>query len=206
MKGCLKAVLICFALLIGLAIIAGLIGRGTTESAAQRCQVAPGVTSADVPSLIGSRLDQGKQSLCSLGFTNVQSRDAKPGESRIQVDDSNWIIVSQLPNPDSTDVLLSTPVALGVVKQDEAIPGGGVRDEASKLPCTHLRNIEGDLSAGILTDEEVRQKLREVYEDSAGSAMRPLAESALAAITTGTSQELSEAMAYLGVYCTEVGY
>lgn len=205
MKGCLKGVLIGFGLLIALGIVAGITGGGN-KTASATCAPPAGAANGIVPSLIKLRLDDAKKRLCSRGFGNVKSTDAMPGLSRDQWDDSNWVIVSQLPNPESSDVSFGTTIALGVVKDGEVTASGNILDTKAKFPCTHFRNVEADMQSGVLTDAEARQKLKEVHDDSAGSIVEPPARAALAAATSGTPADFVTTVNELSAACGRLGY
>jgi hypothetical protein len=66
----------------------------------------------------------------------------------------------------------------------------------AELACEHFRNIAGDFSAGLLTDSELREKLKEVYDNSiiAGSRIRRAAQDMLAASTAGDDGALADAV------------
>jgi hypothetical protein len=62
--------------------------------------------------------------------------------------------------------------------------------------CEHFRNVASDAPQGILTDQELREKLREVDDNAviATDAVRQGARDMLAAITSGTAREFSRAI------------
>lgn len=62
--------------------------------------------------------------------------------------------------------------------------GGGSSSEGhSSLACEHFSNIMGDVTAGILTDAELRTKISEVRDSATSSGVRSAATTMLAAIT-----------------------
>lgn len=81
-------------------------------------------------------------------------------------------------------------------------------DASAQLACTHFRNIVDDASAGILTDAEIRDKLKEVYDKAYVSSTRGIADGArelLAGITTGTTSDFETALDSFSSACTRVG-
>jgi hypothetical protein len=59
-------------------------------------------------------------------------------------------------------------------------------DTAAGLACGHLRNIAGDAGAGILSDTEFRDKIKEVYDTASVSNdadIRMYSRELLAAVT-----------------------
>jgi hypothetical protein len=87
--------------------------------------------------------------------------------------------------------------SLGTTRDDirsDASRSGNEPDAGAKLACTHFRNVAGDVSAGILTLPEVRDKLREVYDTARVSSAPGIATGAqemLAAITAGDLDDLA---------------
>ncbi len=82
-------------------------------------------------------------------------------------------------------------------------------DASSRLACSHFRNVAGDASAGILTDSELRQKLKEVNDTakvSDVSSVRRAAQSMLSASTSGSLDSLSSAVSSMDSACKSVGY
>lgn len=67
-------------------------------------------------------------------------------------------------------------------------PTGSAGDASAQLACTHWRNVESDIRAGILTDAEIRTKIQEVYNDAQYSDTPGIAQGAqnlLADVTIG---------------------
>ena len=88
-------------------------------------------------------------------------------------------------------------------KQPAAAPGPAAapaptvdeRADDSSLARDHFRNVMGDGSKGILTDEELRGKLQEVNDNAIiGTAEVQAAATNVAAATTGTEPEFAAAI------------
>ncbi len=79
-------------------------------------------------------------------------------------------------------------------------------DRQSRMACTHFRNIAND--AELMTDAEIRAKMREVHDDAsiATPAVRSAARDALAAITSGTTAEFESAITRLSAACSAAGW
>jgi hypothetical protein len=74
--------------------------------------------------------------------------------------------------------------ACGPSSKSTSSGGGGSSSEGhSTLACEHFSNIMGDVSAGILTDAELRSKISEVRDSATSSAVRSAATTMLAALT-----------------------
>lgn len=92
----------------------------------------------------------------------------------------------------------------------ESGTGNGSGDSArenSSLACDHFRNIAGDASSGILTDAELREKLKEV-DDNASIAtvrVRNAARRMLAGATSGSS-DFEAAIREMGAACAAAGH
>jgi hypothetical protein len=81
-------------------------------------------------------------------------------------------------------------------------------DASARLACEHFRNIADDAAAGILADTEVRKKLQEVHDDARLSSTPEIAsgaEAMLAAVTTGTGDNLTAAVRRFGASCSAIG-
>jgi hypothetical protein len=82
-------------------------------------------------------------------------------------------------------------------------------DASAELACTHLRNVAKDAGKGILTDDEFRDKIKEVYETASVSEdpeIRQNSQELLAAATQGdvdsftaSAQGMLQACQRLGV-------
>lgn len=81
-------------------------------------------------------------------------------------------------------------------------------DDGSEATCRHFRNIAGDASDGILTDEELRAKLKEVDDMAviASTDIRDAARELLATVTSGTDAEQADAINALGEACRDAGF
>lgn len=79
-------------------------------------------------------------------------------------------------------------------------------DRHSRLACTHFRNIVTD--AELMTEAEIRAKMREVHDDAsiATPAVRSASRDALAAITSGTTAEFEAAITRLSAACSAAGW
>jgi len=77
----------------------------------------------------------------------------------------------------------------------------------SSLACDHFRNIAGDIADGVLTDSEIRSKLREVESNAsiATPAIQSAARRMLAAATQGDTPGLTSAAQDMGAACEEEG-
>jgi hypothetical protein len=81
-------------------------------------------------------------------------------------------------------------------------------DGAASAACQHYHDVAADAKAGILTTEELRTKLREVYETARAShspAVASAATNMLAAITSGTPDELGTASTNFSYACAAIG-
>lgn len=82
-------------------------------------------------------------------------------------------------------------------------------DAPAEMACMHFRNVAGDASSGLLTDDELRSKLQEVHDDARladSPEIRQQSEAMLAAVTQGDSQTASEAVQGFSAACSELGY
>lgn len=104
-------------------------------------------------------------------------------------------------------LLVAVLVLLGACATEESDPAEEAR-ENSQLACDHFRNVAGDASEGTLTDQELREKLKEV-EDNAVIATEEVQEAATAmlrAITQGDAEALSQAVEEMDAACTDAGF
>ncbi len=81
------------------------------------------------------------------------------------------------------------------------------RVSQSKLACTHFRNVAGDVSKGVLTDAELRKKLKEIDDNAiiATLEVQRAATAMLAGITTGTTEQLLQAFRDMDSACDAAG-
>jgi len=73
-----------------------------------------------VPALLGMNLQLAQDTPQSLGSYLMDQADAS-GLGRMQINDSNWTVCSQAPEP-GAEVPVETIVTLAAVKLDEACP------------------------------------------------------------------------------------
>jgi hypothetical protein len=95
----------------------------------------------------------------------------------------------------------------GACGGDESAEGEG--DASAELACSHFRNVSGDAADGLLTDAELRDKLKEVHEDAQVSEEPGVADSArrmLAAATSGDTAELELAITAMDQACSDAGF
>lgn len=71
--------------------------------------------------------------------------------------------------------------------------------DRSALACDHFRHVLDDASDGVLSDAELRTKLQEVEDDAsiASPSVQAAARSLLAAVTSGTGEDISGAASAL---------
>jgi hypothetical protein len=89
-----------------------------------------------------------------------------------------------------------------------AITTTPVADAPAQMGCDHFRNVMSDVAAGLLTDSELRTKIKEVYDSayvSTNTGIAPAATAMLAAITAGDSNALTTAIKDFGTACTDLG-
>lgn len=70
-----------------------------------------------------------------------------------------------------------------------ARPSQPKADPASQVACTHFYNVIGDVEDEILTDREIRTKLREVYATAKLSEERGIASGAQAMLAGATAND-----------------
>jgi hypothetical protein len=81
-------------------------------------------------------------------------------------------------------------------------------DASSRLACSHFFNVASDASAGVLTDAELREKLKEVNNDAKVSdvaGVRNAARAMLAAATSGDGDAFTTAVTAMGNACRAAG-
>lgn len=81
------------------------------------------------------------------------------------------------------------------------------RQDDSSLACDHFRNVASDGAQGLMTDEEMREKLKEVYDNSiiATADVRDAAREMLASSTSGDMTGLRRAAKDMDRACTASG-
>lgn len=82
------------------------------------------------------------------------------------------------------------------------------RVETSDWPCEHFRNVAGDVNAGILTDVELREKLKEVRERAVLGTpeVQEAATALLAAATSGVVADVRAGFARMDAACAATGH
>lgn len=84
----------------------------------------------------------------------------------------------------------------------------GEGDASSRLACSHFFNVANDATAGVLTVEELREKLKEVNDNAKVSEAPGIRESAramLAAVTSDDGDGFLEAVEAMGDACRAAG-
>lgn len=78
----------------------------------------------------------------------------------------------------------------------------------SRLACDHFRNIAADVNAGVLTESELREKLKEVESDSliATPAVRSASIRMLSTITQGETDAFGQAVRDMDAACESAGH
>lgn len=100
-----------------------------------------------------------------------------------------------------SEAMDGTPVPTRTTPEPEA-------DASARVACDHWRNIVSDISKGLLTDEEIRTKVKEVYDsawvsDSPGIAEN--AEALLRSVTMDDGEAFMEAIGDFTAACLDVG-
>lgn len=95
-------------------------------------------------------------------------------------------------------------VALGAF----AACSGSSAGERSSLACDHFRNVSRDAGAGILSQPELRDKLKEVNSSASGAPadVRSAAQRLLAAITRDDTTAFSSAATDMDKACAAHGH
>lgn len=80
--------------------------------------------------------------------------------------------------------------------------------EYSQLACEHFRNVMRDAADGVLTDAELRVKLKEVDDDTgiATPEVQAAGRAMLKAITAGDVPAFTAAIKGMGEACTAAGF
>lgn len=81
-------------------------------------------------------------------------------------------------------------------------------DASAQLACAHFRDVVADETSGVLTDAELRDKLKEVYDKarySSDAGIPAGAQEMLAAVTQGDSAGLRRGLNDFGAACRRVG-
>lgn len=87
-----------------------------------------------------------------------------------------------------------------------AEPTDDPANDQSRLACGHFRNVAGD--ADVLTDAELRDKLKEVHDDAviATDRVRLASRRMLSAVTAGNVDEFRAAVDEMDAACAAAGY
>jgi hypothetical protein len=89
---------------------------------------------------------------------------------------------------------------------DDSPPAAQPSDASARLACEHFRNVAGDVTAGILTGPELREKLQEVHETARVSENEGIASGAQAMLAGATSGEgFADAINEFGESCGRLG-
>lgn len=123
----------------------------------------------------------------------------EPGRPRLT---RGWVIALAL-------LGLFVLIALGNSDEDPSTGSASSRSESessSRLACTHFRNIAGD--AELMTDTEIRSKMKEVHDDAsiATPQVQSASRDALAAITSGNTENFRAAIQRLDSACDSAGW
>lgn len=83
-----------------------------------------------------------------------------------------------------------------------------INEAASDWPCELFRSVAGDVNAGILTDAELRDKLKEVNERAVlgTEEIQAAAVELLAASTAGDVPGIRAGFARMNAACTATGH
>jgi beta-lactam-binding protein with PASTA domain len=112
-------------------------------SASDKKVVPPG--SAQVPAVIGERLNQAKLNLTAVGLTNVHVEDVT-GQGRPVLEDNNWIVETQSPEPDLV-VDTHTQMTLKVRKPtDSHSPQETAFGVVPNVVCANLQDAQDALN------------------------------------------------------------
>jgi hypothetical protein len=115
-----------------------------TTGASSTATTAPPPGEAVIPLVVGERLSEAKAQLSAVGLTNIKSLDST-GQNRIILDDNNWIVEVQSPNPDAT-VDTHTQIVLKARKPtDEHSPQGTAFGTVPNVVCANLQDAENAL-------------------------------------------------------------
>lgn len=133
----------------------------------------------------------------------IRNRDKADAQSQVQAQSKTLVIRGCLGFIILT-LLVSVCVALVSVGEDGSAPqyAGG------KSACTHFRNVVSDGAAGLLTDAELREKLKEVNSSasSAELSIRRAGTNMLSAVTRGDTDGYVAAGTQMLAACIEHGY
>jgi hypothetical protein len=107
--------------------------------------------------------------------------------------------------PESTATTQPPTTAAPTTETPETQPEA---DAATQASCRHFRNVMGDAGQGVLSDEELRDKLKEVNDSASVSERADIRAGGVAmlrAITIGDSDELLKAATQFDKACDRAG-
>lgn len=77
-----------------------------------------------------------------------------------------------------------------------------VANVSATAACVHWHNIMGDVQAGILSDSEIREKVKEVRDDAITVGVKNAATDLLAAVTSGNRSQVKTATVGMMLACS----
>lgn len=102
---------------------------------------------------------------------------------------------------------ICTIILMGACGDGSSSGGGNEERSQSSLACDHFRNMAADVSDGVLTDSEIREKLKEVDENAsiATPEVQEAARGMLSAITAGDYKALGRETRRMDAACQDAG-
>lgn len=82
-------------------------------------------------------------------------------------------------------------------------------DILAESACEKFRIVADDVRAGVLTDSELRERLKDIYDEGRFADNKEIADASermLAAVTTGTEAEGATAVEDMDAACTAAGF
>ena len=119
-------------------------------------------------------------------------------------------VVSQWGSPQTTPTVAAAPTPPPPPTPEEIAPEKqAVRDRALLLSdgrtCARAAEPLAASNKGLITDDELRLALRDIYERHAGSALvRLRLEDVIAALTRGRSSDVTATWGRLGATCRDI--
>lgn len=108
-------------------------------------------------------------------------------------------------------VVLAVVVVLVLIGSDSGDSGSSTSsksaDATAQAACTHFKNATHDLTSGLLTMPDYREKLKEVHRSASASDLRGLESAArgvLASITFSDTDQLETAARQMFRLCSDV--
>jgi uncharacterized membrane protein len=104
-------------------------------------------------------------------------------------------------------VMLALIVAFLLVGCGDSSGSGGDSSNDSSLACDHFRNTARDIVDGLLTDAEMREKLKEIHDNAAIGTpeVQNAARGMLAAATAGDVGKLGREVGRMSRACAKAG-